>query len=283
MTAAGVAEHTSRHTKLHFLYEDLEEDDFSVFDFLKNFPHVELERHRIKDAFFKDWPEMQWTRAIYYRLIMPDLLADLEKVIYLDCDLAVLDDLGKLYDEPMGDNLCMAVVTKIGENHTRKLNIPPEKYFNSGVLVFSPAGLKRLDMVEKFKTCFEQYAELLVYPDQDILNLVFLDKVKILHPRWNIITSTFRNEPVPCYSIDEVKEAFRSPGIAHYTGAYKPWRLKKSFHHPYSLALKHLAEVSGQRKIAFVLKLKSFFFPHIAKPKKKLPWDKTIVDVTLLK
>ena len=87
---------------------------------------------------------------------MPELLPDLEKVIYLDCDLAVLDDLGKLYDEPMDGNLCMAVITRIRKSHTEKLNIPPEEYFNSGVLVFSPAELKRLNIVDEFKKCFEK-------------------------------------------------------------------------------------------------------------------------------
>ena len=283
MTAAGIAEHTSRHTVLHFLYEDLTEADFAVFDFLKNYPHIELQKHQIKDAFFRNWPEMQWSRAIYYRLIMPELLPDLEKVIYLDCDLAVLDDLGKLYDEPMDGNLCMAVITRIRKSHTEKLNIPPEEYFNSGVLVFSPAELKRLNMVDEFKKCFEKYAGLLRFPDQDILNLVVRHRVKVLHPRWNIITSVFRNEPVPCYSVDEVKDALHSPGIAHYTGTYKPWKWKKSFHHPYSLALKHLAQISGQTDIARILKWKSLFFPHIAKPKKQLPWDKSIIDRSLFK
>ena len=283
MTTAGIAQNTQRDTVIHFLYENLSEDDFSVFDFLKKFSHITFERHQIANSFFENWPSMRWSRAAYYRLILPDLLPDLEKIIYLDCDLAVLDDLGKLYDEPFNDTLCMAVVTKIKESHIEKLGILPADYFNSGVRVFSPAEWKRRYYIDKFKECFENYSKLLRYPDQDILNIVFRDNIRILHPRWNIITSTYRNEPVSRYSTDEVKEALRSPGIAHYTGNHKPWIFTKSFHHPYALALKRLAEISGQKKIARVLKWKSLIFPHIAKFPKTLPWDKSIINTDLLK
>ena len=283
MTTAGIALNTQRRTVIHFLYETLSEEDFAVFDFLKQYPHIVFERHQIADAFFANWPGMRWSRAAYYRLILPDLLPELEKIIYLDCDLAVLDDLGKLYDEPFDGADCMAVVTKIKASHTEKLGISPAEYFNSGVIVFSPAEWKRKNYIDEFKKCFENHLDMLCYPDQDILNIVFRNNIKILHPRWNIITSTYRNEPVPCYSADEVKEALHSPGIAHYTGDHKPWIFGKSFHHPYALALKHLAEISGQKKFARILKWKSFIFPHIAKQKKSLPWDKTIINTDLLK
>ena len=283
MTIASIAQNTKRNTVIHFLYEKLSEEDFAAFDFLKQYPHVTFQRHQISDAFFENWPEMRWSRAAYYRLILPDLLPDLEKIIYFDCDLTLLDDPGKLYDEPFDGTLCMAVVTKIKENHPEKLGISSGEYFNSGVLVFSPAEWKRQNYIEKFKECFKNYSHVLRYPDQDILNVVFRNKIKILHPRWNLITSTFRNEPVSCYSAEEVKEALHSPGIAHYTGTHKPWILTKSFHHPYSLALKRPAEISGQKKIAWILKLKSFIFPHIAGLKKNLPWDRSIIDTDLLK
>lgn len=281
MTAAGIAEYTTRPVVIHFLYENLDEKDFALFDFLDKYPHVSFLKHQISDAFFKDWPGMRWSRAVYYRLILPDLLPDVEKIIYLDCDLAVLDDLGKLYDEPFNGSSCMAVVTKISMAHIEKLGIPAEEYFNSGVLVFSPAEWKRRNMIERFKKCFEEYSSLLRYPDQDILNFAFRNEVRILHPRWNLITSTYRNAPVSCYTLEEVKEALRAPGIAHYTGDHKPWMPTKTFHHPYSLALTHLAEISGQKKIAWILKLKSIFLPHIARTKHQLPWDKNIIDTAL--
>lgn len=280
---AGAAEHTSRELVAHFLYENLTEEDFEVFDFLSRYPRVTLERHHIGDAFFRDWPEMRWSRSIYYRLILPDLLPTLERIIYLDCDLCVLDDLAELYDLDFAGKSIMAVAVRTKADHARRLGLDAEHYFNSGVLVFSPARWHREDIIGQFKECFAEFADKLKYPDQDILNLVFRNDVRFLHPRWNLITSTFRNEPVGCYTTEEVIAALRHPGIAHYTGTHKPWLRWKSFHHPFSLAMRRYAKIAGRSEIVHILNFKSLLFPHIAKPKKRLPWDRSVIDRKFLR
>ena len=281
ITMASVAANTTRSTVFHFLYENLDDSDFAVFDFLKGFSHVTLQKHQINDAFFQDWPEMRWSKATYYRLILPDLLPELEKIIYLDCDLCVLDDLGKLYDTDFDGKSVMAVITRIKASHISKLGMMPEDYFNAGVIVFSPKQWRDDNLIEKFKKCFAEKADILKYPDQDILNLVFRRDVKILHSRWNIITSTFRNEPVPGVTEDEIKSALQFPGIVHFTGSHKPWMTWKSFHHPYALTMRKYAKIAGQKKICRILNFKKLIFPAIAKPKKKLNWDCSIIDRNL--
>lgn len=279
----SAAENISRELVIHFLYEDLAEDDFRVFEFLKRYPSVEFVRHHISDPYFGSWPAMRWSRSIYLRLILPDLLPELERIIYLDCDLCVLGDLAELYDLDFAGKRIMAVAGKCKLDHVRRLGGDIDRYFNSGVLVFSPALWHREKIADRFRQCFEESADKLKYPDQDILNLVFKDDVRFLHPRWNIITSAFRNEPAGGYSTEEMMEAFRSPGIAHYTGDHKPWSLWKSFHHPFSLAMRRYAKIAGQKRIVRTLAIKSLLFPHIAAPKKPLPWDRSIINPQLLK
>lgn len=281
ITMASAAANTERETVIHFLYENLDDNDFAAFDFLKRFPHVTLQKHQISNAFFQDWPEMRWSRATYYRLILPDLLPELEKIIYLDCDLCVLDDIGKLYDIGFDGKAIMAVVTRIKKEHVCKLDIPPEDYFNAGVIIFSPKQWRESNVIARFKQCFAENLDKLKYPDQDILNLVFRRDVKILHARWNLITSTFRNEPVAGISEEEIKAALHAPGIVHFTGSHKPWQMWKSFHHPYALCVLKYARIAGQKKICRTLSLKKLLFPAIAKPQKKLDWDSSIIDRSL--
>lgn len=283
IAVASAAVNASRPVVFHFLHENLSDRELQVFDFLKQFPQASLSVHRIGDAFFRSWPAMRWSRAIYYRLILPDLLPDLEKIIYLDSDLLVLRDPAELYDTAFEGTSCMAVVTKVAREHAELLGIPPERYFNSGVLVFSPAEWKRTGCVDRFKQCISEYGDRLKYPDQDILNLVFQNSIRFLHPRWNVITSTFRNEPVPCCSAREVTDALAHPGIVHFTGSHKPWRLWKTFRHPYSLAMRKYAKTAGQDSLARRLFVKSLFLPDFAEPVKKLPWDSSVIDRTLLR
>ena len=284
VAVASAVANTSRQIVVHFLHEDLAAEDLEkAFSFLDRFPHASLNIHRITGAFFRDWPAMRWSRAIYYRMILPDLLPDLEKIVYLDSDLLVLRDPAELFDTPFDGASCMAVVAKISPDQTRLLGIPPERYFNSGVLVFSPSRWKQTGCIDRFKECIVQYADRMKYPDQDILNLVFRSEVKYLHPRWNIITSTFRNEPVSCFTNEQIADALAHPGIVHFTGVHKPWNFWKSFHHPYSLAMKRYAVIAGQKKLARLLALKSLFRSDFVPPAKKLPWDSSVIDRSLLR
>lgn len=284
VTVASAAANTDRPIVFHFLHEDLSDADLkNAFSFLERFPHASLNAHRITGAFFRDWPAMRWSRATYYRLILPDLLPDLKKIIYLDCDLLVLRDPAELYDIEFEGTSCMAVVTKIARAHAQLLGVAPERYFNAGVLVFSPAHWKQSGCTERFKQCFSENVDRLKYPDQDILNLVFQDSVRVLHPRWNIITSTFRNEPVACYTNEQVADALAHPGIAHFTGSHKPWRFWKSFRHPYSLAMKRYAQAAGRKDLVRLLTLKSLFHSDFVPPVKKLPWDSSVIDRSLLR
>ena len=283
VAVASAAENTSGELVVHFLYENLAEDDFRVFDFLKRYPRVTFRQHRIADAFFRDWPEMRWSRSIYHRLLLPDLLPELERVIYLDCDVCVLGDLAELYEQDPEGKSIMAVAVQTKPDHARRLGLDPDYYFNSGVLVFSPREWHRDGLIGRFKQCFTEISDKLKYPDQDILNVVFKDDVRFLHPRWNIITSTFRNEPVGCYRVETIVEAFRTPGIAHFTGGHKPWMTWKSFHHPFSLAMRRYARIAGQTKLVRLLNFKSLLFPAIAAQKKALPWDRSVIDRKFLR
>lgn len=46
-----------------------------------------------------------FTFTIYFRLFIAELFPDLDKAIYLDADTVILDDIAKLYDVSLGENL----------------------------------------------------------------------------------------------------------------------------------------------------------------------------------
>ena len=54
---------------------------------------------------YLDWSvEGNYTQTVYYRLSLPDLIKNLDKIIYLDCDTMVHKDLTDLYQINMKDN-----------------------------------------------------------------------------------------------------------------------------------------------------------------------------------
>ncbi|MFM6075956.1 MAG: glycosyltransferase family 8 protein, partial [Dolichospermum sp.] len=82
--------------------------------------------------------------AAFFRLLIPEILSnELEKAIYLDCDLVVRGNLEQLWQTDLGDNYVLAaqdswipyVSNPNGLLNYKELKISSDsKYFNTGVL-----------------------------------------------------------------------------------------------------------------------------------------------------
>ena len=57
---------------------------------------------------YKDWKtDKHYSAAVYYRLSLSNNIKDLDKIIYLDCDTMVHNDLSNLYNIEIGDKYYM--------------------------------------------------------------------------------------------------------------------------------------------------------------------------------
>mgnify|MGYP001516673619 CR=1 FL=1 len=101
---------------------------------------------------FADAPVARyWTRAMYYRLLAAELLPrSLDRVLYLDPDILVINPVRALYDTDLEGDL-MAAATHTGllagitdpVNRLRLENYEAEAYYNSGVLVMDLSAMRR--------------------------------------------------------------------------------------------------------------------------------------------
>lgn len=179
------------------------------------------------------------TAETYYRFLILDILKDCPKVVYLDVDTIICEDIAKLYEVQMGDCLLAAVldVDVIGQYNganpdTRqyqdaklKLN-DPYGYVQAGVLVLQPALLLKETSVEQL-FAMAQLGDYR-YSDQDILNIVCQGRIKQLDMAWNVLMdSRHKRMEVIKYAPKEILEAYERaracPYIIHYCGAPKPW------------------------------------------------------------
>ena len=183
-----------------------------------------------------------FTIEIYYRLVMQDVLVDYDKVIYLDSDLVVNEDISKLFDIEIGDNLLGAVkdVDSAGcykefdpkrkEYFERVMKLEnPYTYFNSGVLIMNLKEFRKTFTTEDILKMAE--SEDYIFPDQDVLNIICEKKVYYLDESWNTMMNhsdgnisrlkVARMAPHAMYSA--YLEARKHPKIIHYAGYQKPW------------------------------------------------------------
>lgn len=286
-TTASILHKTRNHTiRLYVLHEELDDNDFARFRPLSKIKPFELEPLKISAGFFKNWPPMRWSMSAYYRLLLPDLLPETDKLIYLDCDLLVLDDLSELWNIDLGSAPCGAVATKVSHEHKNKIGLPEEAaYFNAGVMVYNLRKMAQEKHTGRFIALFNEYADRIKYADQDILNLCYHDCYHKLPLRWNVVNSIYRNPPdETLYSQRETTGALHSPGIVHFTGTHKPWRLLKTTHHPYTFCFRYFA---GMAELPLPLRaklvVKALTTGRLKKSKKATPWGKSIIDRNIIK
>lgn len=164
--------------------------------------------------------------SVYYRMIVCDILPkNIDKILYLDCDVIVEKDLKELFDIDLKDYLAGVVEDESSLSNCLRLGI--NYYFNSGVILFNLTKLRDFDLFKKCTEYFNKNKNLITLQDQDILNGVLSDKCLHLPLKWNASTPVFKD----CIwkqksSINERIKAGLEPGIIHYTCTPKPWNKK---------------------------------------------------------
>lgn len=204
-------------------------DDYELKDMKTSTPFSEI--------FSNVRSTTQFTLATYYRLLIPKLLPkSIKKVIYLDCDTVVLNDISDLWDQAADNHYLLAVPdmwtemlyvsSPFGLKLYQELNIPADnKYFNAGVLVLNLEKWRKDEIADKIINYLRLYQEYVIWLDQDGMNAILSGRWGELDPRWNVATMFYRynswfESPFDKETYDNIIE---SPYIVHFTEDKKPW------------------------------------------------------------
>lgn len=171
----------------------------------------------------------KYTIAASYRLLLPDLLPEYDKVMYIDCDVVVRNNLAKLFRETnLGDNYLAGVYEATLDfqiSHMNAIGCKPGNYINSGFLIMNLGLLRADNMTEKFITASN--SDYLEFPDQDVLNQLCQGRITGLPPYYNSIRTFFLPQYKSAflsYYAEEDWKAIQEHGTIHYTGS-KPWNV----------------------------------------------------------
>jgi lipopolysaccharide biosynthesis glycosyltransferase/predicted O-methyltransferase YrrM len=176
------------------------------------------------------------SKATYYRFLIPTLKPELQKSLYLDCDIVVEGSLRDLWDTFLADSYIGAVEDFLaGTTLNKQLKI--KNYFNSGVLLINNQQWIKDNITETlFKTTIEMEEQgLIKYPDQDVINKVFDKRVVVIHPKYNAQTLPMLTSEInaPCYLAKELEIAKYTPTIIHWIGNAKPWNKDTFSYQPF--------------------------------------------------
>ena len=161
---------------------------------------------------------------------LANILSDVDKVVYLDCDIIVKKDLYNLYNLQLGDNYIAAVNNYYPLSHIQKLGLHDQHdYYNTGVMVMD---LKRIrddgmssKLVDYRNNCYNKFM------DQDAFNVIFAGRILTLpliynmrfdciaYPNFDQVVCSYYGMPQGITS----KELIDQSTILHFCTKQKPW------------------------------------------------------------
>lgn len=183
---------------------------------------------RVPDNLLADAPVLKRiSKETYYRLLAMDFLPEsVEKILYLDPDIVVINPLRSIYDIELGDNL-LAGASHISEFlkkcNRRRLEMPNDScYVNAGVLLMNISGLRNtVHSKDIFDFINSAPKSKLYLADQDVINALFGAKTVEADPRiFNLDEKTYKTM---CSGLG-IKWVKNNTVIVHFNGKYKPWK-----------------------------------------------------------
>jgi lipopolysaccharide biosynthesis glycosyltransferase len=161
-----------------------------------------------------------FSQTTYYRLFIPNIYQDLKKILYLDSDIILLDDVAKLYNIDLEDNLVGAIpdgavqsVPEFQDYVEKVVGLSTYKnYFNAGIMLMNLEALRQYRFEVKF-TYLLDTIKFKVAQDQDYLNRLCKGRVKIIDSRWNVMPGASE------------KNRSKDISLIHFNLSNKPWHL----------------------------------------------------------
>jgi lipopolysaccharide biosynthesis glycosyltransferase len=168
-------------------------------------------------------------KATWYRVLVPQLFPSLDRILFLDLDLIVVESLQALWETDLEGNYVAAVTNVLPRHYAELLaaaGFEVTSYFNAGVLLMDLERMRQDRCTEAMVDYGVSNADSLVLRDQDALNAVLGRRRVALHPRWNCMNSFFVYPwSAEVFDPDELEDAKRNPAIRHFEGPgiNKPW------------------------------------------------------------
>lgn len=160
--------------------------------------------------------------ATYNSALIPVIKPKLEKVLYLDPDIIVMDDIKKMYNFDIKDYAVGALWEEFAEktyNIHRKENLklhPNHKYFNAGAFIINVQKWIKDDITNKIFDAWRKNTDVLEAANQDVMNIVLNDTNYMPIPsQFNWLNQNY----------DYYKKCNEKIIVRHYNGKIKPWEI----------------------------------------------------------
>lgn len=215
---------------VHILTDGI--SDKNVEKMQKAAPSVQLKIHVVGDTKLRGLKD-NWSIYAWYRILLPEILPDIDRILYFDADVIVDDSIAPLFEIDM-TNFAVAGAIDIqgfNENLYKRLNYSSsDQYICTGVLLMNLDCWRNKNITFKIIEWAKENEQNIRFPDQDAINVICHDTKIILPMKYGILDAYFHYD---CFRTDEYRnqllEALDNPVIIHYAGQ-APWIYERMYH-----------------------------------------------------
>ncbi len=206
--------------KFYIVSDDISEESRKNIEQLTEIKNFEIEFLSPEQNTFQEYVNIRTTDhltiATFFRLKLPTLIPNEDKIIYLDCDTIVNTSLSSLFNINIDNYFCAGVKDVGYKRLGKRIGLGKEQfYINSGVMLVNLKKWRKDNAELKLSNFAKEHPEKLFLGDQDLINICFANEILLLDGKWNVQVVNF------C-SRSDYSNKFN---ILHYIGGSKPWKM----------------------------------------------------------
>jgi lipopolysaccharide biosynthesis glycosyltransferase len=234
---ASMLANTKSNVHFHIISNRLSDENKAKLSSLsERFRHMRLSFHEFTFDIsrFETW-NAGYTAEIYYRCYLPEILPDLERILYIDGDTVINGDISELWNIDLGKYTIGGVVDYANQRYIERNKAidfnDDDLYFCSGVMLINLKKFEKYLFPQQIHTVMPELNKMFkkinsgLYHDQDLLNYRFnADKSVLFLPlQYDFLDHIILyNWPLPFnrgrYELKDWALAYSNPVIIHYTG-----------------------------------------------------------------
>ena len=251
----SVAKNNSSNINIHILNNNISQNNLNKLKQIETqFQNIKLHFYNINKYFnennIDDLIKHKLSNNDFYkllgisafsRLFLEDILPpNIDKILYLDADTLVLNNLDELFKIDIKNYYIagvvdvMANITKYFYNGGNKIEV----MVNSGVLLINLSKWRKINFSKLAINLINEYEDKNYLHDQNIINIICGGHVLLLNPKFNVMSEFFyvsyeKNLKINKYfgSVDKfytpklINNSLKNPTIVHFISQVwdRPW------------------------------------------------------------
>lgn len=198
----------------------------------------------VEPTLFENAPtSKRYPKEMYYRLLSPLILPrQVERVLYLDPDMLIINPLLPLWEQNLGGKVFAAaahtgLTEMANEINQRRLDTEHE-YFNSGVMLIDLKAARSLVTAEDVFRCVSEHEKELILPDQDVFNMLYgKQTLPVEDVLWNYDVRNYAKYLIRSSGSHDLNWVMDNTAVLHFCGKNKPWHA--DYKNPFGMLYLH--------------------------------------------